>query len=114
MTSRRLYKFDNDSELYTAEQIRQKLGKFTTKMYESRETTIDGHKIKLVKKEVYDFYINGELVLEGAHHIGKALERLGYNGNYYKAKQKGGLYIRRRWLVYDGKERSEKVQSTLL
>ena len=114
MAARRLYRFDDDSELYTAEQIRQKLGKFTTKMYEHRETVIDGHRIKLVKKEVYDFYINGELVREGAQHIGKTLESLGYNEYYYKAKQKGGLYIRRRWLIYDGKERSEKVQSTLL
>lgn len=114
MAARRLYRFDDDSELYTAEQIRRKLGKFTTKMYEHRETVIDGHRVKLVKKAVYDIYVEGKLIHEGVENIGEKLEELGYHSRYYHAKSKNGLCIKQRWLIYDGKERSEKVQSTLL
>lgn len=113
--ARILFRLDDEEKLYTAREIMLKLGKINSHIYDStKPIIIDGHRIKLVKRAVYDIYINKQLILEGVMDIKEALEQLGYNERYYSAKSQKGLYIRRRWLVYDGKERSEKVQSTLL
>ena len=108
------FRFDDEPELLTANQVMKKLGRFTSHFYDAKEQIIDGHKIKLVKKATYDIYVNGQLVREGVDRVGDALEELGYHSRYYHARSKNGLYIKRRWLIYDGKERSEKVQSNLL
>ena len=114
-TARMLYRFDDDEKLYTASEIMRKLGKYTSHIYDAKEQIIDGHKIKLVKKAVYDIYVDRKLIFEGVTNVSEKLDELGYSSHYYHAKNnKKGLYIKQRWLIYDGKERSEKVQSSLL
>ncbi len=121
--ARVLFRFDDEEKYYTAHEIMLKLGKITSLVYDTRvkERIIEGHKIKLAAKMVYDFYVDGKLIKEGVEggSIGDTLEDIGYNRNYTTTrtaakKTTDGIIIKSRWLYYDGKKRSEKVQSTLL
>ena len=120
-SAKRLFKFDDDEQYYSAQEIMTKLGKFTSLVYDTRtqERVIAGHRIKLVAKQVYDIYIEGKLVKEGVERIGDALEEVNYCRNYSSTRTQHkktihGIVVRTRWIYYDGKKRSEKVQSSLL
>lgn len=120
-SAKRLFKFDDDEQYYTAHEIMFKLGKITSLVYDShcKERVIDGHRIKLVARQVFDLYLDGKLVREGVERLGDALEDLNYCRNYSSArtqqkKTNFGIIIKTRWIYYDGKKRSEKVQSSLL
>lgn len=120
-SAKRLFKFDDDEQYYSAREIMAKLGRFSPIVYDTRikERVIGGHRIRLVAKQVYDVYIDGKIVKEGVERIGEALEDLNYCRNYSAnrtaaKKTVNGIIVKTRWIYYDGKKRSEKVQSSLL